>query len=475
METEEVLHKLEEMGLLELIRITGDYYQIRCPFHEDKKPSCGVLLHDVVRNGKTYPAGFTHCFRGDTEVITRNGIKPIAELCDKFGIQIINGKGEWETTVFHKYGNAQIWQILIRKNITTVKPICTTQNHEWFIHTPDGTCLHTTDRLQNGMLLEPCYLNGTEPEEVTYWEVISVLPTTEFAPVYCCRTSTESFVLEGNILTHNCFSCGWAKSLPDTVTRILKERNISSQSGLEWLKENIPGFTGEVGNFDYLISRSELPEFLKKFSYDYQNFRIIQESNPNLVSEEELASYRLTVPYMYERGLTDDIIAKYDIGFDANFLPPGRKKPVPCVTFPVKNLKGETLFLCRRSIQGKMFHYPQGVEKSVYGIYELPDNPKSVIICESCFNALTCVKYGYNAVALLGTGTSYEIKQLRMLGVREFVICTDGDEAGQRASAKLKKALSDVAIVWTVHMPPDKDVNDCKTKEEFDLYYNNKD
>ena len=128
------------------------------------------------------------------------------------------------------------------------------------------------------------------------------------------------------------------------------------------------------------------------------------------------------------------------------------------------------MFLCRRSIQGKFFHYPQGVEKSVYGIYELPKGVKSVVVAESCFNALTATNYGYAAVALLGTGTSYEIEQLKRLGVQEFVLCLDGDEAGQRGMLKLKRALSSVAVVWSIKMPIDKDINDC-TKEEFDLLY----
>ena len=268
-------------------------------------------------------------------------------------------------------------------------------------------------------------------------------------------------------LTH-CFSCSWAAPLPDTITEILKRRNIS-KSGLDWLKENIPDFDGEIGEFDYLIPQELSSSLQSKYAIDYINSQIISESK-QFVPESELASYRLTVPYMYQRGLTDEIIEKYDIGYDANFIPEGRKKPLPCVTFPVKDLKGNTLFLCRRSVEGKFFHYPKGVEKSVYGIYELPSSAKSVIVCESCFNALTAIKYGYNAVALLGTGTSYEITQLKRLGVQEFVLCLDGDEAGQRGMAKLKKALQSNAIVWTIKMPVDKDVNDC-TKEEFDALY----
>jgi DNA primase len=117
-----------------------------------------------------------------------------------------------------------------------------------------------------------------------------------------------------------------------------------------------------------------------------------------------------------------------------------------------------------------MFNYPQGIEKSLYGLYELPKNTKSVVICESCFNALTAIKYGYQAVALLGTGTSYEITQLKQLGVQEYVLCLDPDDAGRRGANKLKKALSSVGLVWIVDMPDGKDLNDC-TKEEFDKVY----
>ena len=267
--------------------------------------------------------------------------------------------------------------------------------------------------------------------------------------------------------TH-CFSCGLAKPLPDLITEILKNKQIS-KSGLDWLKENIPDFDGDVSDFDYLLPKDVSQALNNNYAISYITANLLHPQ-VGYVSEQELATYRMTVPYMYQRGLTDEIIEKYDIGFDAKFIPPGRKKPMPCITFPVKDIQGHTLFLCRRSIEGKFFHYPQGVEKSVYGLYELPAGVSSVLVCESCFNALTAVKYGYPAVALLGTGTSYEITQLQRLGVKEFVLCLDGDEAGQRGMAKLKRALRSVAIIRTITMPVDKDVNDC-TKEEFDKFY----
>ena len=271
----------------------------------------------------------------------------------------------------------------------------------------------------------------------------------------------------------HCFSCNYTGSLADALTEVLKRKGIG-RSGLDWLKDNVPGFNEEDVEFDYLLSPDISAALTNKYAIDYINSQIISESK-QYVPETELATYRMIVPYMYQRGLTDEIIEKYDIGYDANFIPPGRKKPLPCITFPVKDLNGNTLFLCRRSIEGKFFHYPQGVEKSVYGLYELPKGVKSVIICESCLNALNLIRFGYNAVALLGTGTSYEIEQLKRLGVQEYILCLDGDEAGQRGAEKLKRALGKIAIVWTVHMPADKDANDCKTKEEFDQYFNARD
>jgi DNA primase len=110
---------------------------------------------------------------------------------------------------------------------------------------------------------------------------------------------------------------------------------------------------------------------------------------------------------------------------------------------------------------------PLDVTKPVYGLYELPDNCKSVIVCESCFNALTCWVYGKPAVALLGTGDPYQINQLKQLGVNEFILALDPDDAGIKGTKRLKRALGSNAICWEIEgIPEGKDINDL-TLEEF--------
>ncbi len=270
----------------------------------------------------------------------------------------------------------------------------------------------------------------------------------------------------------HCFTCHYAKSLPDAITDILRTHKVS-KLGLDWLFENVPGFDESSVDFDYLIPKDLMTQINNQYALKFINSQINSNAN-KYVSEEELSSYRFCVDYMYKRGLTDDLIQRYDVGVDLQFKPYGRKKPVPSITFPVRDTSGNTLFICRRSIEGKAFYLPLDVEKPVYGLYELPKNCSKVLIAESCFNTLTSVKYGIPSVALLGTGTDYQISQLRKLGVNEFIIGLDPDEAGMIGSAKLKRSLKDVAIVRTMKdIPVNKDINDL-TYEEFWAIYENR-
>lgn len=321
-----ILEKLQDMHLIRLHRVIGDYYQIYCPIHNDgneKNPSCGVLLHEQIKNGKVYPEGFVHCF-----------------------------------------------------------------------------------------------------------------------------------------------SCQLAMTLPELISELLKKKGISNKSGLDWLKENIPGF--EEPEFDYLIPKDLVKKLNNKYAINYM-YKLSKEKK-NYVDPSELENYRFTVPYMYERKLNDEVISKFDVGVDLHYVPEGAKREVPCITFPVRDKSGNVLFIYRRSIKYKNFYMPEGLDKPVYGLYELPYDVESLIICESIFNALTCYVYGYPAVALLGTGTPAQINQLKLIGVKEFVLGLDPDPSGRKGQAKLKKALSSIAIVRTMSIPEGRDINDLDEDEFLNCY-----
>ena len=106
--------------------------------------------------------------------------------------------------------------------------------------------------------------------------------------------------------------------------------------------------------------------------------------------------------------------------------------------------------------------------KPIYGLDYLTGD--EAIVCESIINALTCWSYGYQAVALLGTGSEYQIEKLKSLPQRKIILALDGDSAGYKGTKKIYKALKDFKIVSILKVPEGKDINDL-SKEEFEALY----
>ena len=243
----------------------------------------------------------------------------------------------------------------------------------------------------------------------------------------------------------HCFACGWVGSLSEMVSNCFGYDDLG-KFGDKWLIKNF--LSVEVEN------RQDVTlDF-------YRNSKSDSGKNCNYVSEEELDSYRYFHPYMWKRKMTPDAVDIFDVGYDSK---------TDCLTFPVRDVHGKCLFVARRSVKTKYFHYPQGVDKPVYGVYELSQLeqfPDEIIIAESMINCITAWVYGKYAVALNGTGTKEQYEQLRKLPCRSYVLALDPDAAGEHGREKLRKALYD-KLVYEYIIPEGKDLNDL-TKQEFD-------
>lgn len=275
----------------------------------------------------------------------------------------------------------------------------------------------------------------------------------------------------------HCFGCSTSLSLLDFINKLLDLHHIE-MTATQWLKENIISYqrTVTVGE-QQLVDDSLIDAFERKRKKQKESLeRLFKKEEQTFISEEELQSYRFTCPYMYERKMTDELIEKFDVGVDMNFVPPGSKtgKKVPCITFPVRDEYGRTMYIIRRSIKGKHYFIPSGINKGLYGLYELPENCRNVILCESCINAITSTKYGKPAIALFGTGSSSQFTQMKRLRIMAVTLAFDGDKAGQTAVEKWKRALRGKCVVWTMHLPEGKDINDL-SYEEFQELYDEKD
>ena len=269
----------------------------------------------------------------------------------------------------------------------------------------------------------------------------------------------------------HCFACGEVHSLQEVISHCFGHTDdVVGKFGWQWLLKNFATVQVE--------ERKDV-----ELDYGRSNLRDIRAvsssnvANKKYVTEEELDKYRYIHPYMYKRGLTDEIIELFDIGYDSS---------TESLTFPIKDISGNCLFIARRSVKTKWFNYPEGVEKPLYGLYELTlvsksmvhspsfwgelrqhGYPDEVIVCESMLDALSFWTVGKCAVALNGLGNELQFKQLRELPCRKIILATDMDERGLAARKRIRQNMQNKKIITEYIFPKGrKDANEC-TKEEL--------
>lgn len=247
-----------------------------------------------------------------------------------------------------------------------------------------------------------------------------------------------SFGIGKNMVCH-CFACGWS-GMFDTVISLCFGYDDCGYFGSKWLSKNFVTIAVEER---------------KPIELDMVRGRRVDEKK--YITEEELAKYRYYHPYMYERGMTDEIINTFDIGYDSD---------TDCITIPVADLTKNIVFVARRSVKSKFFHYPSGSEKPVYCADRIMEyNPSTpVIITESAFNTLTCWKFNKPSVALFGTGAENQYEVLRNLPTKKFILALDPDNAGEYGTQKLIKHLSPYKILTRLIIPKGKDLNDLDSE-----------
>lgn len=257
----------------------------------------------------------------------------------------------------------------------------------------------------------------------------------------------QSRPVNGVVLWH-CFTCHEKGTLETLVSRCFGYEHDRGEFGTRWILNNFSSV--EIENRDGLIKipSREIPK-PKKIEY---------------VSEEELDSYRYTCTYHYQRHLNDWAIETYDLGYCKD------ETLGECITFPVRDVTGGCLFVAKRAIHKKLYHYPLGTTKPIFGIYEAKKlflNSKEVYICESMLNAISIVqKIHKPALALLGTGVESQYEELRRLGYRTFYLALDPDQSGKRGTEKLKEALINTGFIYTVDLPEGRDINDLAVYDD---------
>lgn len=267
--------------------------------------------------------------------------------------------------------------------------------------------------------------------------------------------STVKMMTRGKIVpagTVHCFTCGYTAELTEFISNVFGRMD-GGFFGNQWLKKNFTTATVVVREpirLNMERGRSEQPKPI----------------HPHYVDEHTLDSYRYYHEYMWKRGLTEELVEMFDIGYD---------KTKKVLTFPLHDADGKVPFIQTRSVGTKFHHYEKDVIKTnyLYGEYEgrreYPD-AKEWLVTESILNALTWWRYmtpktGIPAVALMGVGGGEQFDLLAQLPGRSLILGLDPDKAGEVASEKIFRRLRRKKVIKKLEYPDwmydeKKDIND---------------
>lgn len=243
---------------------------------------------------------------------------------------------------------------------------------------------------------------------------------------------------DDNYGVFHCFTCGSSGTIIDLIAKCFNQDNDFAK---EWLIERFG---------DYFLVRQEvLPEIV-----------INDKEEKKILDESILDNYKYFHPYMFERGLTEEIIRKFSIGC----TPDGKY-----ITFPFWDEHGDLIGIFERSTVGKEFIIPKEIKKPIYLLNEIiKNNITTVCVCEGLFDTLIMWVYGYPAIGLCGAGTSKnQMEILNKTGIRNYILMYDSDEAGRKGADRFKNMIRKDVLVTDIIMPIGKDCASC-SKDEID-------
>lgn len=235
----------------------------------------------------------------------------------------------------------------------------------------------------------------------------------------------------------HCFACDASGNLSKFIAGCFDEDN--EEFGKQWLLEH-------YGNI--FVDRKYI---LPPISLQKENTKYLDESILNNMQDYH--------PYMITRKLDLNICKQFKVKYD---------NKSESLVFPVYDEHNKLKMLTRRSVKNKTFIIDKGIDKPVYLLNEiLKQHLNYCFVCESQINALYLWSLGYPAIALIGKGSTNQYNILNKSGIRHFILCFDGDEAGDKGKDRFIQNIKKYIYIDVVNVPRGKDMNDL-SKEEID-------
>jgi hypothetical protein len=172
-------------------------------------------------------------------------------------------------------------------------------------------------------------------------------------------------------------------------------------------------------------------------------------SKPESVTEIKIANWiqalqakdSLRQELMDARGLTNDTLLDYEIGWD-------EKKRA--YTIPVRSFTGDIWNVRRYQLdpppdRRKIWGVRGMNTPRPYPVSILRDDPAYLIICEGEWDALLAIQYGFYAITRTGAAKVWQLQWNKHFQERDVYLGHDMDTAGQAGNVRVGRELSGVA------------------------------
>ena len=189
-----------------------------------------------------------------------------------------------------------------------------------------------------------------------------------------------------------------------------------------------------------------------------ESFTLFKDSNPIY------PVYKQAYNYLKTRGITDEIIERYSIGFCDNGSHAGR------IIVPSYDIEGELNYYIARSWDPKSrakYKNPQAEKDKIIFNQHLIDWKKDIYLVEGVFDGF----FLPNSIPMLGKHMSELLFNTLYDKVKKNIIISLDGDAWDNA-VKLYRELNGGKLygkIKIVHLPKDKDV--CDLKGQIDEYY----
>jgi 5S rRNA maturation endonuclease (ribonuclease M5) len=228
------------------------------------------------------------------------------------------------------------------------------------------------------------------------------------------------------------------------------------------------GAKGNIFTLAKHLGDSEKDVFLSEFQKPAKTRTKI---TPKFVEELNLAIPDRIRGYLNGRGIPDELISEYQLGW-------GKFYGKWWIVIPIPDTNGKYQFLKLRkdpddrSNETKYKFYPAGSEATIYGWESINSNMSPLVVCEGEFDRLILRKFAIPAITSTAGAGTFKKEWLGYLKpFSEIYIAFDKDEAGERESEKLiktlEKELPEASIYKTTlpdRMTDGKDVSDYFNK-----------